>query len=576
MRTSPKWIPAVGLTYNEHGRPVFSKDFMRPIGLEGTTVGFMTQDPNEPDPQEFVSKISKEDVDKDTKSKLNEIVQVFIEEKSLKYALRRVKNEYSDIYSKWIRPKLRLNEFRDLVITMIGAERWNSLVAEGAFKRRLRVSDEDLKYWISVFKLLGSPSLTYKFLKDVGQKVPRSFENFRVLFKDLMTTPKYKQYLLTGRYTIKDMQIMADLMGRLYTGYPGECLSSEIRNIEQPLLWKCGRCGFEHYQSFKSIRDNNFQSICLDCFFKIYILEGYPQYKKNWDLLDRYNEICEKIFLPHFNKKEFFEASLGILKPLISVFNAIFESGIESKTIINGFTRNAPASDRIIQYTLLKAKEALFNKVIKDWQYDELLDAISTYAPYIVKFYQNDDFVNYYKRHEPVFERWLTHVPLNLITSNPNVYNKYHSSFSNPDVIRTQREILYLEWGGRDLVTGKLFKDTVNEERGKQGLPDLTGNELYKAALLLIDRHHYQILQIVWGKITFMKRDCRLQALMPLTDASHGKIRGNPREWERKFREAKEAVLKGKLYIPPWWDVKDRIAFAQYLRKEGWRPFSYY
>ena len=123
----------------------------------------------------------------------------------------------------------------------------------------------------------------------------------------------------------------------------------------------------------------------------------------------------------------------------------------------------------------------------------------------------NDDFINYYKRQKPVFEKWLTHVPLDLITNNPNVYNKYLPSFSKPDVIIVQRELLYLEWGGRDLATGQLFEDIVNRERQNQSLPELLGKELYEAALDLIDRHHYQILQIVRGRITFMKRDCCTQ-----------------------------------------------------------------
>lgn len=167
---------------------------------------------------------------------------------------------------------------------------------------------------------------------------------------------------------------------------------------------------------------------------------------------------------------------------------------------------------------------------------------------------------------------------MSLITSNPSAYNKYHPRFSNPDIIRTQRELLYLEWGGRDLATGTLFTETVKQKRAEQGLPDLTGNELYEAALLLIDRHHYQILQMRLGRSPlFMKRDCRLQALVPLTDISHAEIRKDAQVWEQRFIEAKQAVLRGELYIPSWWDVKDRIAYAQYLRKDaGWKPFSYY
>ena len=109
----------------------------------------------------------------------------------------------------------------------------------------------------------------------------------------------------------------------------------------------------------------------------------------------------------------------------------------------------------------------------------------------------------------------------------------------------------------------------------------MTGDALYEAALKLIDRHHYEIFYIIprRGKgphIEFMKRDCRLQALVPLTDVSHGKIRGEALKWEGRFREAKEAVMRGKLYIPSWWEVEDRIAFAQDLRREGWRPFAHY
>lgn len=122
----------------------------------------------------------------------------------------------------------------------------------------------------------------------------------------------------------------------------------------------------------------------------------------------------------------------------------------------------------------------------------------------------------------------------------------------------------------RDLKTGKLFTDIVNKRREQQGLDKLTGDALYEEALKEIQRHHYKILWIKGSHIEFMKRDCGLEALVPLSKSSHAAIRGAPRKWELNFRRANEAIFNGKTFIPSWWDLIYQRKYSNYLRKNGW------
>ncbi len=78
------------------------------------------------------------------------------------------------------------------------------------------------------------------------------------------------------------------------------------------------------------------------------------------------------------------------------------------------------------------------------------------------------------------------------------------------------------------------------------------------------------ILRIKGNHIEFMKRDCSLPALVPLSGSSHAAIRGAPRKWELNFKRANEAVFNGKAFIPDWWLPQYQKEFENYLRKQGW------
>ncbi|MFX0037653.1 MAG: hypothetical protein ACFE9I_18690 [Candidatus Hermodarchaeota archaeon] len=226
-----------------------------------------------------------------------------------------------------------------------------------------------------------------------------------------------------------------------------------------------------------------------------------------------------------------------------------------------------PFSDKEVKFIFKKVREDLIDTFAAE-KYNELYEKLCQHNPLSMLRYSNEKWTQYYESTEPKIEAWLNKIPLQSIIDSSKKFNKYYPDFIK--IIRTQREILYALWGGRDLLTGELFTDIVSRKRVEQGLPELTGDALYEAALKEIDRHHFTILWIRGNHIEFMKRDCSLPALVPLSKSSHAAIRGAPRVWEQNFKEANEAVFNGKPYIPHWWRSKYQKDFENYLRGEGW------
>ena len=74
---------------------------------------------------------------------------------------------------------------------------------------------------------------------------------------------------------------------------------------------------------------------------------------------------------------------------------------------------------------------------------------------------------------------------------------------------------------------------------------------------------------ILFYHIEFIKFDCRLQALVPLSDSSHAAIRGKPKYWEANFEKAMNKWLNGEWYIPEWWGVKSKREFRDHLIRLG-------
>lgn len=128
-----------------------------------------------------------------------------------------------------------------------------------------------------------------------------------------------------------------------------------------------------------------------------------------------------------------------------------------------------------------------------------------------------------------------------------NYIKKPNANFFNPKIMRIQQEILLSEWGRRDAMTGDPFK---------------IGDK--------INRHHYKILFISGSNIEFIKFDCRISALVPLTDSSHAAIRNDPLIWEERFERAKLAMSKGLPFIPDWWSLQNQRDFRSYLRSIGY------
>ncbi|MFW9878834.1 MAG: hypothetical protein ACFFG0_37620 [Candidatus Thorarchaeota archaeon] len=115
-----------------------------------------------------------------------------------------------------------------------------------------------------------------------------------------------------------------------------------------------------------------------------------------------------------------------------------------------------------------------------------------------------------------------------------------------------QTKLLLAIFDSRDLKTGDPFKEDSN------------GNIVEK-----VNRHHYEILFISGRHIEFIKFDCSLQALVPLTDSSHMGIRGNPRRWSKYFKEVMEAIINGEPIIPSWWNIGNKRDYKKYLRSLG-------
>ncbi|MFX1328804.1 MAG: hypothetical protein ACFE91_11810 [Promethearchaeota archaeon] len=181
-----------------------------------------------------------------------------------------------------------------------------------------------------------------------------------------------------------------------------------------------------------------------------------------------------------------------------------------------------PFSDKEIKFIFKKAREDLIDTFAAE-KYNELYEKLCKHNPLSMLRYSNEKWAQYYESTEPKIKAWLNKIPLQSIIDSSKKFNKYYPDFIK--IIRTQREILYALWGGRDLKSGKLFADIVNKRREQQGLDKLTGDALYEEALKEIERHYLTILWIRGNHIEFMKRDCSLPALVPLSKSSHAAIR---------------------------------------------------
>lgn len=131
--------------------------------------------------------------------------------------------------------------------------------------------------------------------------------------------------------------------------------------------------------------------------------------------------------------------------------------------------------------------------------------------------------------------------------------NKYCATpnnnwLQNPNIKQMQRELLLTLWADRDALTGELLK--------------------------LVDsrRHHYRILYKLGSRIGYIKFDCRLQALVPLSVASHGAMNdaSNAKKYEEYFKEIMENLMKGEWAIPYWWqNLADIKEFEKNLLRLG-------
>ena len=121
---------------------------------------------------------------------------------------------------------------------------------------------------------------------------------------------------------------------------------------------------------------------------------------------------------------------------------------------------------------------------------------------------------------------------MNKYISEPN------ANWRNPNTIEVQTDLMLELWDGRDAHNG-------------ERLVDEDGNLLVRR----INRHHYRILFIRGIKVVYIKFDCRLQAQVPLSDASHNKMKKATmaKRYAANFERIIEKLMRGEWATPNWW-----------------------
>jgi len=158
--------------------------------------------------------------------------------------------------------------------------------------------------------------------------------------------------------------------------------------------------------------------------------------------------------------------------------------------------------------------------------------------------------LKYLQVSEAIFEQQFKILNKDYTRGDTNEYiKKPNANWDNPHIRQIQIELLLMLWDNRDALTG---------ERFESGVP--------------VHRHHYRILYISGNHIEFIKFDCRLQAQVPLSAASHAAVGSTTqaRRYADRFKEAMEAWFNGEWYVPDWFTyLSDKKAFADHLRSLG-------
>jgi len=147
---------------------------------------------------------------------------------------------------------------------------------------------------------------------------------------------------------------------------------------------------------------------------------------------------------------------------------------------------------------------------------------------------------DYLENTEKYFEEYNKQTLIRFKQAKGNVrsikaINKYctlpNAMWESPKIAAVQSDLLSELWDGRDAHTGKPLSTVV--------------------------RHHYTIIYWDGNKVGYIKYDCRLVALVPLSQSSHLKMLTSSaeaiREYEANFKGVMESLMKGVWAVPEWW-----------------------
>lgn len=228
-------------------------------------------------------------------------------------------------------------------------------------------------------------------------------------------------------------------------------------------------------------------------------------------------------------------------------------------------------SDSHVSFRFLKH---IYHKAGKDISDNEALSsifkAINVYHPLFTIFIATRgtntlDRLNYLETTEEYFEQHfkiLNEQYMKLDEKGDKngimAMNKYikepNANWKKPNIIIIQTDLLLELWDERDALSG----DKLIDEDGT-----LLVNR--------VNRHHYRILFIRRAHIEYIKFDCRLQAQVPLSDASHNKMKKiiMAKRNAANFEKAMNKWMNGEWYVPDWWKLEYRKDFEDHLIRIG-------
>lgn len=195
---------------------------------------------------------------------------------------------------------------------------------------------------------------------------------------------------------------------------------------------------------------------------------------------------------------------------------------------------------------------------------DDIIRAFKRYNPvfsvFLNEYYldkSKNEGLSYLLKTEKYFKEYYERKHKKYVDAQGNInailaMNHYctdpDANWEKPSMTALQIKLLLDLWDGRDALTGERLRDE-------------NGNLLER-----VERHHYEVLAIVDGKIIFIKYDCRLVAQVPLSKSSHGKMKSvaNADRYAGYFKNVMEKLMRGEWATPYWWEKTNPEALGSF------------